>query len=168
MRKLSACLVAACLAGVPTSASAGPDRNDPWQRAETFEWSTSRGRLGVMVMSMTADLRHYFGAPSERGVLVAKVEPNSPAAHAGIRVGDVITVVRGETVDDAGDVLAALAPAKQGDKVKVELVRDRKPLAIETTMTASSSLSSLQWLRGAFPWFDASRWSNRATSASST
>lgn len=159
MRKLSACLVAASLALVQTSASAGPeraDRPDPWAHVETMEWSTSQGRLGVLVMSITPELRAYFGAPSERGVLVAKVEPGSPAANAGVKVGDVIVGVRGEMVDDAGDVISALAGTKAGDKVEVQLVRDKKTMSLEATMTstAPSSMQSFKWLREAFPWLD--------------
>ena len=173
MRKLSACLAAATLSLVSASASAHPHPPgpppDPWQRSERFEHfehSTSKGRLGVMVMSMTPELRQYFGAPDERGVLVVKVEPGSPAASAGIKVGDVLTNVRGEHVDDAGDVISALAGTKQGDKVSVGVVRDKQQMSIDATMGigARASLQSLQWLREAIPWFDFEALSKRSSS----
>jgi C-terminal processing protease CtpA/Prc len=157
MRKLSACLTAAMLSVVPASAFAGPDQPDT--KIERFEWSTSQARLGVMVMSITPELRQYFGAPNAHGVLVAKVEPDSAAAKAGIRVGDVIVHVKGESIDDGQDVLEALSSVKQGDRVDVQIVRERKPMTlgamIKTGEMPSSSLQSL--LRETVPWLDFSK-----------
>ena len=56
---------------------------------DTFEWSTSKGRLGVLVMSLTPELRKHFGAAEDRGAMIARVEPLSPAALAGLKPGDV-------------------------------------------------------------------------------
>jgi membrane-associated protease RseP (regulator of RpoE activity) len=165
MRKLSACLVGAILGLAPTSALAESKQSDPWQQVDHFEWSTSQGRLGVMVTSMTPELRQYFAAPIDRGVLVVKVEGGSPAAKAGIKVGDVIVSVRGQSVDDARDVIEALADAKQGDNVALQLVRDKKTLALQATMTSSSTLSSFGWLREAFPWLDFAKLPRRASSS---
>jgi S1-C subfamily serine protease len=97
MRRFPALLCVAGLAAAPASAVAGPS-NDPWsvtqsRTVEKFEWSTSKGRLGVMVMSLTPELRKHFGAPDDRGVLVAHVEPDTPAAKAGVEVGDVIAPI---------------------------------------------------------------------------
>lgn len=167
MRKLSACLVAAVLSAAPV-AFAGPQNDqpsaDPWTHEETFEWmSSSQGaRLGVMVMSLTPELRAYFGAPNDKGVLVARVEPGSSAAKAGIKVGDVIVGVKGESVDEATDVISALAETKQGDKAHVDLVRDKKQMGLDATISASkaSSISERpEWIRKVFPWFDS--WQGR-------
>jgi membrane-associated protease RseP (regulator of RpoE activity) len=168
MRKLSACLAAATLSLVSASASAHPHPSspppDPWQRFEQLDHSTSKARLGVMVMSMTPELRQYFGAPNERGVLVVKIEPGSPAAAAGIKVGDVLVTVRGEKVDDAGDVISALAGSKQGDKVSVGIVRDKKQMSIDATMGTGPSASLQSLLREAIPWFDFSALARRSSS----
>jgi S1-C subfamily serine protease len=150
MRKLSACLLAATLGLAPVTAVADAPK-DPWEHVERFDSSSSQGRLGVMVMSMTPELRQYFNAPNDAGVLVVKVQPGTPAARAGIRVGDVLTNVRGERVDDAGDVVSALSTTKQGDKIAVQLVRDKQQMSLDATMGTGSPLSSLDWLR---QWFD--------------
>lgn len=152
MRKLSACLIAAVLSAAPVAAA------DPWGHVETFEWSASSqgARLGVMVMSMTPELRTYFGAPNAKGVLVAKVEPDSAAAKAGVKVGDVLVQVKSNAVDEASDVIRALAESKPGDSIRVEIVRDKKPLALDVTMASGTSTVSEQpeWLRRVFPWFE--------------
>jgi serine protease Do len=127
--------------------------------------SSSEGaRLGVMVMSLTPDLRTYFGAPSGQGVLVAKVEPNSAAAKAGVKVGDVIVEVKGESVDDASDVISALSAAKQGDKAHVEVIRDKKRIGLDATISPRKSDAVSErpdWVRKAFPWFDS--WRSNST-----
>ena len=164
MRNLSAaCLMAAVLSATPVALADDRPASDPWTQSETFEWmSSSEGaRLGVMVMSLTPDLRAYFGALDKgEGVLVAKVEPNSPAAKAGIKVGDVIVAVKGERVDDASDVISALADAKQGDKAHVEVIRDKKRVGLDATMSVSKSNAVSErpdWIRKAFPWFESWR-----------
>ena len=155
MRRLQALLVTAGLLATPVGAVAKPSdppSSDSWL-VERFEWSTSKGRLGVMVMSLTDELRTHFGSADKTGVLVARVQPGSPAAMAGIAVGDVIVEVRGAKVDDAGDIITALAGAKAS--VQVKLLRDKKPLSLEVKLegTATSTLEqlpALQWLRELF------------------
>jgi predicted metalloprotease with PDZ domain len=92
-----------------------------------------------MVMSLTPELRTHFGARDDRGVLVAHVEPGTPAATAGLHVGDVIVEVRGQKIDDASDVLAALADQGTGQKVEVAIVRDGKPRTLDATLTNNAS-----------------------------
>ena len=160
MRRIPALLCVAGLAAAPASAVAGPS-NDPWstpqsQTVERFEWSTSKGRLGVMVMSLTPELRKHFGAPEDRGVLVAHVEPGTPAAKAGIDVGDVIVEVRGRKVDTASDVLSAVDDLGKGEHVKVAVVRDRTSRSLDATLTnnATNAAWSPPWLRDWMKPFD--------------
>ena len=139
-------LVGAGLVVAPLGAAAGPSPDSgspsPAPQVHRFEWSESstigRARLGVMVMSLTPELRSHFGAKRDRGVLVARVEPGSPAATAGIAVGDVLVEVRGTAVDSAGDVLEALAPVKQGDLVALAVIRAGRPVALSATLTGTS------------------------------
>lgn len=137
MRRLHVLLVTAGLLTAPTSAVAGPDRTkDGDHPTETFEWSmaTSQPRLGVMVVGLTPELRTYFGAPADRGVIVGRVEPGSAAAAAGLAIGDVLTAVRGAAIDSGADVLAALASDKKGDAVMLSVIRDRKPMTLSATL----------------------------------
>jgi membrane-associated protease RseP (regulator of RpoE activity) len=63
-----------------------------------------RGYLGVQLVELTPELREHYGATAEHGVLVGKVEPGSPAEAAGLRVGDVIVALDGESIDGSWDV----------------------------------------------------------------
>lgn len=140
MRRLGAVLIAAGLAVAPSGAAAGPKKQDTWSDTEKAELPR---RLGVMITPLTPELRGHFGTAKDRGVLVARVEPGSPAAAAGILVGDVLIDVRGELVDDATDVHAALAKAKLGESVRVQVVRDKKPVVLHAKVNEPLSLFDL-------------------------
>lgn len=134
MRRRLLGLIVAGLAAAPLAAAAGPSAA-PVQHEFHWSFSSEKGRLGVAVIGMTPDLRTHFGAPADRGVLIGHVEPGSAAAAAGLEVGDVITAVQGQPARDAGDVIEAMASAKKGDKVALEVVRNGAKLALQATMT---------------------------------
>ncbi len=136
MRRMTIALVAAL---VPAIAVAGPDKNKPEQQQkieiDRFEWSTSQdSRLGVMVVGLNPELRSFFGAPKDRGLLVAQVAPDSPAARAGIRVGDVITKFGADKVGSAGEILSAIAKIEKPQNVTVEVVRDHKAMSLQAPL----------------------------------
>src|SRR5208282_2637589 len=75
----------------------------------------TRGWIGVEIQPVTADIADDLGLKSASGALVAQAEKNSPAAAAGIKSGDVITAVDGQTVADPHELarrIAALGPNK--------------------------------------------------------
>ncbi len=77
--------------------------------------SVTRGWIGVQIQNVTADLADDLGLKGETGALVAAAQKDSPAAAAGVKSGDVITAVDGETVADPHDLarrIAALGPKK--------------------------------------------------------
>jgi membrane-associated protease RseP (regulator of RpoE activity) len=92
------------------------------------------GFMGVRLIGITEDLRAHYGAPKDAGVLVAEVEPGSPAARAGIEVGDVITSVEGNRVASTWEVSRAIRRKKGGETVGVELVRGRSPRKVSVTL----------------------------------
>ena len=91
----------------------------------------NRGRLGMEVQSMTDALREYFGAPDDRGILVVRVIPERAAAQAGIQVGDVLTSVGGEPIGEPLDLIAAVARVPAGEKLSLEVVRQRKAAPVQ-------------------------------------
>jgi membrane-associated protease RseP (regulator of RpoE activity) len=96
----------------------------------TFVWkSMGRGYLGVQVLPLTRELRAHFGAPEDSGVLVAKVEEASPAAAAGIQVGDVLTSIDGKDIQGPGSLARAVRGKKAGDSVNLDFLRDKGPLS---------------------------------------
>jgi len=80
-----------------------------------------RGRLGVRVESLNADLGSYFGVPDGKGVLIVEVMKDTPAEKAELKAGDVITRVGDRAVEDAEELVRAL-PEDAG-KVPLSVVR---------------------------------------------
>ncbi len=89
------------------------------------------GRLGIQVQRMTDDLRSYFGAPRGQGVLVVKVEPDSPAAEAGIQTGDVILKSNGDLIVEPHHLGFSVAGAPAEVSIELEIVRGKKTRKID-------------------------------------
>ncbi len=83
-----------------------------------------RGYLGVNLLEITPELRDHYRVSKDSGVLVSRVESDSPAAKAGIHTGDVITAVDGARVDSPGDVARAVRNKKNGESARIEYSRD--------------------------------------------
>jgi serine protease Do len=84
---------------------------------------TRRGWLGVKVQSVTEDIAETLRVPESSGALVASVTPDSPAAHAGIEAGDVITKFDGKEVSTMRGLPRLVAQAPIGKTVDVEALR---------------------------------------------
>jgi hypothetical protein len=112
----------------------------------SFSVSFGKGRLGAHVSSMTPELRRFFGAPEDSGLLVQGVETDTPAGKAGVSVGDVIVTIDGDAIDDVGDVAEALADRKGGDVVDVIVIRGKKRRELRAELRDDAGFSS-----GAFP-----------------
>ena len=87
--------------------------------------------LGVTVSPLSDQLASYFGV--KQGVLVSVVTTGSPAAGAGVRAGDVITAINGQSVSDSGDVTRALRQGS-GESVEISVTRDKKSLSLKATL----------------------------------
>jgi serine protease Do len=95
-------------------------------------------RLGVSIQPLNQDLAESFGLERPDGALVSTVAPNSGAAKAGLRSGDVITKVNGEAIQEPGMLSSRVGLAKPGDKVTLEVWRDKKLETVVATLGAST------------------------------
>lgn len=93
--------------------------------------SSARGRLGVGVEGLTAQLAAYFGATE--GVLITTVEENTPASRGGLKAGDVIVTFNGETVRNRAELQRAVARVQADAEVAIGIVRDRKQSDLKVT-----------------------------------
>jgi serine protease Do len=84
-----------------------------------------RGRIGVMIQSVTKDLAESFGLTMSTGALVSSVEKDSPADKAGIENGDVILKFDGKTVDSSDDLPRLVGATKPGTRVVMLVMRDK-------------------------------------------
>jgi serine protease Do len=99
----------------------------------------ARARLGVTLTPLTDQLATYFGV--KNGVLVSAIEPESPAAQAGLRAGDVLTAIDGRAVRTPADVTASVRSAPRDAALDVRFVRDRKETSVTVTVDDRSAPS---------------------------
>src|SRR5262245_14694762 len=91
----------------------------------------TRGWLGVSIQPLTPELAKGFGLKEAKGVLVADVVQDSPAAKAGISAGDIITEFDKKKVDTPQDLQKVVALAAPGRGVPVKLWRDKGEKTVE-------------------------------------
>lgn len=84
-----------------------------------------RAHLGVSLVDLTDELRSHFGAPKDSGLLVGSVEDGSPADKSGIQTGDIIIGLDGKDIESASELRRALREKKNGDTVRIEVLRGR-------------------------------------------
>ena len=87
-----------------------------------------RGFIGVTLESIEGQMADYFGVSA--GALVSAVDLDSPAARAGLKAGDVITVADGQAVKRPSDVSEAVRRTRPGSKLDLKVVRDHKEMTI--------------------------------------
>jgi S1-C subfamily serine protease len=112
------------------------------------EGRVDRGYIGVDAVTIDRSLA-ALNLPVSQGVLVQTVTPGGPADRAGIHGGsvaaqigsqevrlggDIITAVEGRTVRTSDDLAAAVAGRREGDKVRIELVRDGHEETVSVTL----------------------------------
>jgi serine protease Do len=88
--------------------------------------SVSRGWLGVLIQEVTRELAESFGMENPHGALVAKVLDNSPAAAAGLEVGDVIVEFNGKPVMRSSGLPPLVGRAKVGKEAQVVVIRNKE------------------------------------------
>ncbi|GAB6041648.1 DegQ family serine endoprotease [Endothiovibrio diazotrophicus] len=88
---------------------------------------TSADRIGLVVSDPTADQRNEMELGDEKGVLVQSVE-EGPAAHAGIRPGDLIQRINNVAVEDAGQFAKLVAELPDDKSLPVLVLRKGSPL----------------------------------------
>jgi len=95
-----------------------------------------RGRMGVTIQNLNQDLAKSFGLERAQGALVSSVEPDSPAAKAGVEVGDVILKFNGETISESTQLPGRVADLKPGTSAKLEVWRQGSTKELTVTVAA--------------------------------
>jgi serine protease Do len=104
-----------------------------------------RGKIGVTIQPVTADIARSLGLSEVKGALVNSVEDGGPAARAGLKAGDVITHFNGRELDTGNELRNQVAATAPGTKATMTVVRDGRsedrtvevaPLAADTRRAA--------------------------------
>lgn len=94
--------------------------------------SVEHAYLGIQMLTLSPQVKQEINSnpnsglsvSEEQGVLVAKVIPDSPAAKAGLRAGDVIQTVNGQTVTDADEIQQIVEGSQVGSNLQLQLKRN--------------------------------------------
>lgn len=95
----------------------------------------SRGWLGVVIQEVSSDLAESFGLDRPRGALIAQVQPDGPAAKAGLQAADVILKFNGKPVENSGDLPRMVGTVKPGSTIPLEIWRKGKAQTISVVLT---------------------------------
>jgi serine protease Do len=96
--------------------------------------NVKRGVLGIGAQDITPDLANAFNIPSASGAAVTQVIPNSPAEHAGIQVGDIITSINDTSIKNASDVVNTVGFLRVDSKINISLMRNNKHINTSVTL----------------------------------
>jgi serine protease Do len=103
-------------------------------------WMAGQPRLGIDAEDLNGQLGTFFGAPDGEGILVREVNPGSAAEKAGVKAGDVITLVNGERVRTVGDLREKIAAKHEaqdkGQSVKLGVLRNRSEISLTVELPA--------------------------------
>ncbi|MCB1825599.1 MAG: DegQ family serine endoprotease [Candidatus Competibacteraceae bacterium] len=94
----------------------------------------TRGWLGVLLQAVNNDLADAFKLDRPRGALVAQILPDSPAASAGFKQGDIILRYGGEPVEDSSQLPRMIGVTPVGKTVAMSILRNGEPLEIKATI----------------------------------
>jgi S1-C subfamily serine protease len=83
----------------------------------------TRPWIGVASMKVTPQLARYYGLPVIDGALIARVEPYSPADDAGLRKGDIIEEIDGNTIKDPSEIASYVRKKQINDRLTVTINR---------------------------------------------
>ncbi|HEV2221588.1 MAG TPA: PDZ domain-containing protein [Candidatus Acidoferrales bacterium] len=92
--------------------------------------------LGIQAEDVSGQLGTYFHVPGEAGVLIREVSPNSAAAKAGLKAGDVITSVDGAAVKTVDDLREHLRDQRERKSVSLTIIRQGSEIKVPVTIEA--------------------------------
>jgi serine protease Do len=94
----------------------------------------TRGRIGVQIQELSADLAKSFGLSEPNGALVSSVEKDGPADKAGFKTGDVVVEFDGKKVTDSRQLPLIVGAVKPGRDVVAKVWRDGREQTLHVTV----------------------------------
>jgi serine protease Do len=94
----------------------------------------THGYIGIGITDVTPENSKFFELKDNTGAVVTQVEPDSPGAKAGLKVGDVISEIDGQKVSDAGELQVEVGQKRPGTTLKLAVLRDGKMVTVPVTL----------------------------------
>jgi len=99
----------------------------------------SHSYMGIGITDVTPENSKFFDIKDANGAVITEVQPDSPGAKAGLKVGDVVTDLDGKKVTDAGQLQMEVGQKRPGTKVELEVLRDGKNVNVPVTLEEMGS-----------------------------
>jgi len=90
--------------------------------------------MGVGISDVTPENAKFFDMKSANGAVVTEVTPGAPGEKAGLKPGDVITGINGQTVSTAGELQMKVQQQQPGSTIKLAVARDGKEMTVPVTV----------------------------------
>jgi serine protease Do len=90
-----------------------------------------RGYLGVTIGSISEDMQQSLNLPTKSGAYITDIVAGGPADRAGLKVGDIVVRVNGQSVKDNTDLTRRVAQARAGDVIKLDVLRNGKTESLQ-------------------------------------
>ncbi len=94
----------------------------------------TRGYIGVMLQEVDPDIASAFGLSEPTGALVSNVQPDGPAAGAGLEHGDILLSLNGDKIEDVNELRLKVSMMKPGTRVDLSVYRDGKQIEVPVTL----------------------------------
>ena len=111
----------------------------PTVEAIIRDGKVTHGYMGIGISDVTPENAKFFHVENNEGAVVSQVEDGSPAAKAGLKVGDVITELDGQKISDASQLQIEVGQKQPGTTIKLEVLRDSKNVNVPVTLEAMGS-----------------------------
>ncbi|HEX4487782.1 MAG TPA: Do family serine endopeptidase [Terriglobales bacterium] len=106
----------------------------PTTEALMRDGKVNHGYMGIGIADVTPDQAKFFHVDKAVGAVVSEVQPDSPGAKAGLKVGDVITELNGKAINDAGELQVEVGQKQPGNTIHLGVMRDGKSENIPVTL----------------------------------
>ncbi len=106
----------------------------PTVEALIRDGKVSHGYMGLGITDVTPENAKFFESKDNRGAIVTQVESNSPAAKAGLKIGDLITALNGHEITDASQLQVQVGQTRPGTTIKLQVMRDGKGMELPVTL----------------------------------
>ncbi len=117
--------------------------------------SVSRPWLGAKAQTLTGDMARAMGLAAPQGVVIADLWPGGPAARAGLRQGDVVLSVDGQTVNDEASLNYRVATRRPGESLTLAVRRtgsEDRTVSVRIDAPPQSPAPDLQTISGRNPF----------------
>lgn len=98
-----------------------------------------RGQIGIIIQEVNYNLAKSFGLDKPNGALINRIIPNSPAAKAGLKAGDIIQQVGNQPIRISSDLPIIIGALPPGKKVTLTIWRNKQPISLPITLGSSSN-----------------------------